>query len=466
VKAGRGPPWARTRARKVSGEAVAVNALDVPHTIYVPGGVAIGANQYSEVTISAIGSAIGSGGGGPLCRANGATGDAYIAAFDATSFEFVKLSGGGGAVLGSVVPFTPAVGHVYRLECLNTSPVQLNFYDNGSLLFSASDASAPLASGSVGFFLNGTVFKVTAWAGGDAVADTIPPTNPTNLMASATGSASVDLSWTASTDNSGIFNYRVERAPFAGSCGAFVEVAQPTTTAYTDSGLSASTTYCYRVRAFDGTNFSVTYTNTVTVTTLALRTISLAFDDNAPNAQNPTPETGFQWERCAGAACSNFTILTTVGPNVTTFVDITSPAPIAGYRVTAVPTGDGYSNIFYSTPAVPPAVLSVAPASFTFSAAVGTNPATQPMTISNGGGAGMTWTISDNASWLSVAPASGTDNAVVVVTVNVTGLASGTYNAIITVTAAGANGSPATIPVTLSLSPVTNPATGNSGRIR
>src|SRR6266852_4489170 len=158
-----GGTWAglgtNARPQKVSGEAAAVNVNDVPHTVYVPG-VAIGANQYSEVTLSVL---------------------------------------GGGAVLGSIVPFTPAVGHVYRLECLNASPVQLNFYDNGSLLFSASDANAPLASGSVGFFLNGTTFKFTAWAGGDAVADMIPPTNPTNLTASATGSASFYFSDTATT---------------------------------------------------------------------------------------------------------------------------------------------------------------------------------------------------------------------------------------------------------------------------
>src|SRR6266852_7541095 len=87
-----GGTWAglgtNARPQKVSGEVLAVNVTDVPHTIYVPG-VAIGANQYSEVTLSVL----GGGGGGAVCRANGSTGDAYIAAFDASSFEFIKLSG-------------------------------------------------------------------------------------------------------------------------------------------------------------------------------------------------------------------------------------------------------------------------------------------------------------------------------------------------------------------------------------
>jgi hypothetical protein len=289
-------------------------------------------------------------------------------------------------------------------------------------------------------------------------------TSPTNLQATSTTSYSIDLTWTGSTSTGGPVTYPIERGD--AFCQNFNGVGQPSITSFTDVGLLPSTQYCYRVHAFDGTNFSQNYTNTAVATTIAPRTINLAWNDNSPNGQNPTPETGFQIERCPGAACSNFSILTSVGPNVTTFTDTTSPAPIAGYRVTALPLGSGYSNIIYSTPPTPPYVLTVTPASLSFSASVNVNPPTQGLAIGNGGGTGMTWTAASNASWLSVAPQSGIDNTNLVVTVNVAGLASGSYSGAITVTAPGASGSPAVIVVSLSLFPVTTPGGGSSGRVR
>jgi BACON domain-containing protein len=110
------------------------------------------------------------------------------------------------------------------------------------------------------------------------------------------------------------------------------------------------------------------------------------------------------------------------------------------------------------TPAPAPiAALSVSPFSLSFTSTVGSNPPTQSMTISNGGGSGMTWTVWAHAAWLSVAPSSGTDNATFVVTVDTTGLAPGVYTATIFTAAPGAVGSVRTTAVTLNLLPVTSP---------
>jgi hypothetical protein len=65
----------------------------------------------------------------------------------------------------------------------------------------------------------------------------------------------------------------------------------------------------------------------------------------------------------------------------------------------------------------------------------------------------MSWTVSDDASWLAVSPSSGTDGGTVTVTPSTAGLSAGTYTATVTVTAAGAGGSPKTIPVTLTVDP-------------
>jgi hypothetical protein len=104
------------------------------------------------------------------------------------------------------------------------------------------------------------------------------------------------------------------------------------------------------------------------------------------------------------------------------------------------------------TPPPPPPALAVAPSSLAFTAtAGGTPPAGKTIDVTNTGGGTLSYSASDDAAWLSVAPASGSAPQAVTATVNQAGLAVGTYTATITVTAAGASGSPKTVPVTLSV---------------
>jgi cellulose 1,4-beta-cellobiosidase len=73
--------------------------------------------------------------------------------------------------------------------------------------------------------------------------DTTAPSAPTGLKATATTSSSVSLSWTASTDNVGVTGYDVFRGTTL--------VGTATGTSYTDTGLTASTSYNYTVKALD-----------------------------------------------------------------------------------------------------------------------------------------------------------------------------------------------------------------------
>jgi len=77
--------------------------------------------------------------------------------------------------------------------------------------------------------------------------DTIPPTPPAGLTAafdSANGAnPAIKLSWNASTDNGVVRGYKVYRDG--------VYLANTTVTSYSDTGLSASTQYCYTVSAYD-----------------------------------------------------------------------------------------------------------------------------------------------------------------------------------------------------------------------
>jgi hypothetical protein len=80
--------------------------------------------------------------------------------------------------------------------------------------------------------------------------DTTPPSAPGSLNATgALGSAS--LTWSASTDNTGVTNYNVYRSTTSGFTPSTANrIAQPTGTSYTDGSLAAGT-YYYKVTAQD-----------------------------------------------------------------------------------------------------------------------------------------------------------------------------------------------------------------------
>ena len=78
---------------------------------------------------------------------------------------------------------------------------------------------------------------------------------PTNLFANPVLPSQINLSWSDNTSFEQ--NYKVERCQGAG-CSSFAEIANlsANTTSYQDTGLSANTTYCYRVRAVSGQSTS------------------------------------------------------------------------------------------------------------------------------------------------------------------------------------------------------------------
>ena len=130
--------------------------------------------------------------------------------------------------------------------------------------------------------VSNTVTAATQAGGGD----TQPPTTPANLASTGTTSSSVSLSWTASTDNVGVTGYQVLRAPGT-SGGTFTQVGTSTTTAFTNSGLTASTTYRFQVRAVDAAGNTSAVSNTVTAQTQA---------GGTSGACSLTPTTQTQWQ--------------------------------------------------------------------------------------------------------------------------------------------------------------------------
>ncbi len=119
-----------------------------------------------------------------------------------------------------------------------------------------------------------------------------------------------------------------------------------------------------------------------------------------------------------------------------------------------------------------PLTIGYNPTSFSFNATYGgSNPPNQSLIISNAGGGTLSWSVSDNATWLNLSPTNGTNSGTVTVSVNIAGLIAGTYNATITITALGATNSPVEIPVTLIVeaadtTPPTSTITAPAGMLR
>lgn len=73
--------------------------------------------------------------------------------------------------------------------------------------------------------------------------DTIIPSAPASISATASSTTTVNVSWAAATDNVGISSYNVYRNSNL--------VGNTTALSFTDNGLTSSTTYSYTVRAID-----------------------------------------------------------------------------------------------------------------------------------------------------------------------------------------------------------------------
>jgi chitodextrinase len=94
-----------------------------------------------------------------------------------------------------------------------------------------------------------------------AAPDITPPSVPTGLTMTGRSATSIDLSWTASTDDTGVTGYHVFRD------GSVVSTV--TSTSYSDPNLAPNTGYTYTVSAFDAAANESAQSASLSVTTLA-----------------------------------------------------------------------------------------------------------------------------------------------------------------------------------------------------
>ena len=110
--------------------------------------------------------------------------------------------------------------------------------------------------------------------------DVTAPTVPVNVAASAVSTTQINLTWTASADNVGVAGYRIYRGG--------VQIATTTAPSYSNTGLSASTTYSYRVAAYDTAGNVSTQSAAGSATTPATAASSSP-EAICPGGTNPNP---------------------------------------------------------------------------------------------------------------------------------------------------------------------------------
>ncbi|MDI4648853.1 DUF4434 domain-containing protein [Cohnella hashimotonis] len=93
--------------------------------------------------------------------------------------------------------------------------------------------------------------------------DASSPTAPSGLTATSPNSMTVQLNWTASTDNTGVVGYKIYRN------SELVYTAYTNATSFTDGQLAPSTAYSYAIRSFDAAGNESASSPTVSATTAA-----------------------------------------------------------------------------------------------------------------------------------------------------------------------------------------------------
>ena len=134
------------------------------------------------------------------------------------------------------------------------------------------------------------VFSFTVGSSG-----TTPPAQVAGLTATATSSTQINLAWTANPTADNVTQYNIYRSTTAGftvNTATDTPIATPTTNSYSNTGLTASTTYYYRVAAVN-TGGTGTPSNIASATTSGTTVI----DTTPPTVTITSPANGASVKR-------------------------------------------------------------------------------------------------------------------------------------------------------------------------
>jgi len=226
----------------------------------------------------------------------------------------------------------------------------------------------------------------------------VSPSAPSGLTATAVSSSQINLSWTDASNNESVF--KIERK--TGTEGSYVQIdlVGANATTYSDTGLTAGTTYYYRVRAYNSFGDS-TYSNEANATTTAVAptattnpatniTANSATLNATVNPNGSATTVYFQWG--TSTTYGNNTPPQSIGSgtsDISVTANITVPFPNTAYhyRIVAANAGGtsyGLNESFTTSSAI--SKISASPSSKDFgSVNVGSLSLPQTFTITNTG---------------------------------------------------------------------------------
>jgi hypothetical protein len=325
--------------------------------------------------------------------------------------------GGGTGTLQRAITVTPPA----PAPTIGVNPASLTFnYQSGG----ATPAAQTVAVSSSGTAFNYTVSTSAAWlsatpASGSTPGNVSVSVNPSGLAAGTyTGNVTITSASASNSPKTVGVTLNVTAAPALNTNPASL------TFAYQIGGSNPAA----QMISLSSTGGNVNYTTATSATWLSVTPASGMTPGNLSVSVNPSG-------LAAGTYTGNVTVTAAGASNSPKTVGVT-------LNVTASPT------------------LNASPASLTFAYQIGgSNPAAQMISLSSTGG-NVNYTTATSATWLSVAPASGTTPGNLSVSVNPSGLAAGTYTGNVTVTAAGVSNSPKTVGVTLNVTAAALPTIG------
>ncbi|MFA5794029.1 MAG: DUF2341 domain-containing protein [Candidatus Brocadiia bacterium] len=273
-----------------------------------------------------------------------------------TTYEYASNTG------SDVTSFSQGSPYKFRIMVKASSGASYYISTNGGNTYqlcrdSTADGTSPLRIGYAGysrqFYIdNWRIRKYAAVEPMLTLISTEVPVNQTsNLVATVVSGNRVDLAW---DDNSlGESGFKIERSP-DGSSWIEIGTALHNITVYSDTTVTPTNTYYYRVRSYDFlldhlySNTELTRTSLpdapsgLITTTVSSSSITLQWVDNANN------ETGFEvWSSMDGIT---YTLLATLDRNTTSYTDSGLLMGTAyAYKVRAYNgIGGDYSNIISS----------------------------------------------------------------------------------------------------------------------
>lgn len=342
----------------------------------------------------------------------------------------------------------------YRFEGTNRETAAKNFFDD-----IRDKARQPV----------GTVFTpkaVESLSGSyDSGAGTV------NLSWSSLIWTDLDWNWSDWGDFKQFVIYRGYTSGFTADAGS--ELVRQTGTSYSDSGFQPGGYVYYKIAAVnrDGVvgpvqTVAVNVNGGVDTPVLGVSTGQLSFSyvigESTPSGKSFTvSNTGtgvLNWtaaESASWLSCSPTS--GTQGDTVTVSVNpagLTAGSYNADITVSAAGAAGSPKtvSVSFTVSESSSPVLSVSKTQLSFNYTIGgAAPPGQSFLVSNSGTGNLSWTLTENTAWFSCTPASGAQGDDVTVSVNPSGLSAGSYSGDITVSADGADGSPKTVTVSLTV---------------